>query len=52
MSASKIFGALLWFLGAAIIVIYSSWVALQLVSKQSKIASIIAPHHDDFTLTD
>ena len=32
MSASKIFGALLWSIGAAIIVIYSSWVALQLVS--------------------
>jgi len=32
MSASKIFGALLWLLGAAIIVVYSSWAALQLVS--------------------
>jgi hypothetical protein len=32
MSSSKIFGALVWLIGVAIIVIYSSWVALQLVS--------------------
>ena len=55
MSASKIFGALLWSIGAAIIVIYSSWVALQLVSIlwQDSISSYGAKsHHDEITITD
>ena len=56
MSASKIFGALLWLLGAAIIVVYSAWVALQLVSKLTEKWSShcwpAALPNDDITIPD